>query len=189
MIAVTSAVAGEGRTTVALGLAEMLASDLGVIVTLVDADFDRPTITERFGMVGAPGLSDVIRGDLGFAEVGTMASERLHVVPAGSSSSGMTSLLRQLCSCAPFRQPNMREGVTVLDLPALLNEAYTSVAAQCADAVVLVVRAGGAPADTIRAAIARLEDNAPRGVVFIGAPQPPFLEQLTSWFKGRRRHD
>jgi Mrp family chromosome partitioning ATPase len=189
VIAVTSAVAGEGRTTVALGLAETLADDLETIVTLVDADFDHSTVTERYGLVGAAGLSDVLSGDLTLADVGAMVSERLRVVPIGSSSPSTRSLLRQIPESPLFGPPTVGQDVTILDLPPLLNDAYSSVAAQIADAVVLVVRAGGASEASIRAAIARLEDNVPRGVVFIEAPPPPSVQSFSRWLKRLRQRE
>lgn len=188
LIAVASAVAGEGRTSVALGLAETLADDLACTVTLIDADFEHPAITQRFEMRDAHGLSDVLRGERRYEDVGTKVSRNLRVVPIGSAAAGASSLLRQMTEIAPFRLPGTTEGITIIDLPPLLSEAYSGLAAQSADAIILVVRAGAAPADDIRAAIGRLENADPRGVVFIDAPPPRAVQWFSRLLKvGRRR--
>jgi Mrp family chromosome partitioning ATPase len=59
VILVTSAHRGEGRTTVAEGLARALG-DGGVPTLLVAGDLRRPTLHERFGVPRTPGLAEVL---------------------------------------------------------------------------------------------------------------------------------
>lgn len=62
LVAVTSAVAAEGKSTAALGLAVSLARN-GRRVLLVDADFRRPSLSSHFETRASPdGLSTVLSG-------------------------------------------------------------------------------------------------------------------------------
>ncbi len=58
-ILVTSAVVGEGKSTVARNLA-LAYLEAGVSVALVDADLRRPSLAADFGVRNEPGLADVL---------------------------------------------------------------------------------------------------------------------------------
>ena len=59
VVLLTSATAGEGKSTTAANLAVLLART-GLRVLLVDADLHRPTLHRRFGLSAAFGLSQVL---------------------------------------------------------------------------------------------------------------------------------
>lgn len=180
VIGITSSISGEGRTTVALGLAHTLAADLDVPVTLVEVDLERPGLALHFGIAPAPGLCEVLRGDYQLTEVMRPVSENLLVVPTGTVGPDSARLLRQLPAHDPFHSPQAPAGVIILDLPPIINHSYSSLAATVADAVVLVVRAGVTPIEVVREAIARLEDRPPQGVVFNGP-----RSALPAWWPGK----
>ncbi|MBV9280907.1 MAG: hypothetical protein JOZ41_12565 [Chloroflexi bacterium] len=167
VVGITSSISGEGRTTVALGLAHTLATDLDTEVLLVDADFVRPSLAGRLGFEASPGLPDVLRGEARLADVTRQMSERLFVVTNDAGADGMR-LLRQLAGQDPFASSRARGVVMILDLPPILNHSYSALAASAADALVLVIRAGVTPADTVRDAVKRLKDRPPQGVVLNG---------------------
>lgn len=180
VIGVTSAIAGEGRTTVALGLARTLAHDLDCMVSLIDADLERPSLAERFDLNGSFGLADVLRGEMRLADVRCLVAPNLCVVTAGTDSDTAAGLLRQLPINNPFHGREGLPGVTILDLPPLLGFGYSSVAARAADAILLVVRAGVTPAEVVREGVVRLEDRPPRGVVLNG-----LRSSLPAWWPER----
>ncbi len=81
---VTSATAGEGKTTVASNLAISWAQT-GASVCLVEADLRRPTASALFGVDGSLGLSDVLVGDRSLEEVLVAWNHSmLTLLPAGS---------------------------------------------------------------------------------------------------------
>ncbi|MGB0712069.1 MAG: GumC family protein [Gammaproteobacteria bacterium] len=65
-VAVTSALASEGKSTLTLWLAQTAVSQ-GRRVIIVDCDLRKPKVHEMFGFDGALGITDVIAGDLSLA--------------------------------------------------------------------------------------------------------------------------
>jgi hypothetical protein len=99
------------------------------------------------------------------------------VVPVGMAGRNVARLLRRLPLDDPFHHAERSSGITILDLPPIVNHGYGALAAGAADATVLVVRAGVTPLPMVREAIARLEDQPPQGVVFNGP-----RSALPSWW-------
>src|SRR5260370_754772 len=61
VLAVCSALAGEGKTTVGVGLAVTIAQDFpDRRVLLVETDLRRPVLAEDFGIDSSPGLLDCL---------------------------------------------------------------------------------------------------------------------------------
>ncbi len=82
-IMVTSAMSGEGKTTLACHLAISLAQS-GRKTLLIDADLRRPAIHQVFGIPGSPGLSDVLRQKADLAHVIQRHSIKgFSILPAG----------------------------------------------------------------------------------------------------------
>jgi Mrp family chromosome partitioning ATPase len=168
VIGITSAITGEGRTTVALGLARTLALDLDTTILLVDADLVRPSLAARLGVPPTRGFPRALEGQASLEEVMQQVSERLFVVTSDATEADSARLLRRLSEHDPFRTFRARGAVTILDLPPILGHSYSALAASVADAIVLVIRAGVTPADTVREAIERLKDRPLRGAVLNG---------------------
>jgi non-specific protein-tyrosine kinase len=170
VIGITSAMRGEGRTTIALGLAETLAQDLDTEIAVIDTDLVRPSLAARLSMPTSRGLTRVLRGEVSIDEVIQPLSERLFVVTSDAAEDESARLLRRLSEDDPFRSLRARGAVTILDLPPILEHSYSSLVASVADAVILVIRAGVTPANTARDAIDRLGDAALQGAVLNGEP-------------------
>lgn len=112
MIGITSAIRGEGRSTVATGMARTLSADLDVPVLLVEADLARPSLARHFQVAEGPGLCDVLRDDRVLTEVRHRISENLWLIPAGDAgldaarlSHLLPPLLRHLPEIGPFNPP------------------------------------------------------------------------------------
>ncbi|HEY1421268.1 MAG TPA: hypothetical protein VGG90_11260, partial [Candidatus Dormibacteraeota bacterium] len=62
VLGVTSALQGEGKTTIALGIATAIAADTGEPTVLLECDLETSS-DEFFGLQDGPGLSDWLEGE------------------------------------------------------------------------------------------------------------------------------
>ncbi|MGI8622846.1 MAG: P-loop NTPase [Solirubrobacteraceae bacterium] len=67
VVVVTSAVPGEGKSTVVRYLAEAF-SEWGKTVAVIDADLRRPSLTRLYGAYGKSGLTDLVSAEAGTRE-------------------------------------------------------------------------------------------------------------------------
>ncbi|WP_148219646.1 GumC family protein [Azospirillum sp. B510] len=141
VVMLTSSVAGEGKTTLAVALSAFLA-DTGRRVVIVDCDTRRPAVHRFLGGGGPPkGLTDLLEGDATLDQVVHVDERRrVAVIAAGRpvdrpqillGSKGMLSLLVELAE---------RYDVVVLDTPPVLSVSDALILAPLADRILYVVR-------------------------------------------------
>ena len=107
VVLISSARAGEGKTTVALMLARAWA-DAGEKVLVVETDLRRPRLAAELKLENALGLGDVLAGRAVLSSViQKTASERLHLVAAGTVPENPTELLASQAMTAALGE--MRE--------------------------------------------------------------------------------
>ena len=155
IVAITSAMPAEGKTTLAVGLARVAAIG-GQHVIVIDCDIRMRSINRVLGIAPTEGLQQVLAGERSWRDVvGVDQASGAHVLPA----SGMTS--KDL-----FNSDDMQKLVSelskeydlvVLDCAPVFAVAETRVIASLADAVVVTARAGRTPARALSAAIEQLE--------------------------------
>jgi Mrp family chromosome partitioning ATPase len=168
-LAVCSAIAGEGKTTVALGLAVTIAQDYPELrIALVETDFQRPVLAQDFAVESRPGLIDCIVEDLPpESAIRSTFLPNLYLLPAGGSGQPVGRVLRW--SRMAITMAVLRESfdILILDLPAILVNSDALPLTDFAEAVLFVVRAGVTPASLVNKAIAQLDDSREklRGVV------------------------
>ena len=151
-IAIVSPLDGEGRTTVAVGLARSLA-DAGRHVALLDADLRDPGVASRTGVPAMPGLSDVLqgRGDLnGVLYLVDGFKGRLTVLPAGSPSTLGAELLGSEQMATLLAWLSERHDFVVIDTPPFLASTGTLPLVARTSGVVAVARLNQTPRDAVR---------------------------------------
>ena len=134
---VTSAVPGEGKSTVSLSLARAMA-DAGSPVILIDADLRRPTVAKKLKLDAKVGLTQVLAGQVEIANaVHQLDESNLFVLPAGRIPPNPSELLgsdkmRQLIN------ELSEEFIVVVDVPPLLPVTDASLLSHSVDGVILV---------------------------------------------------
>jgi Mrp family chromosome partitioning ATPase len=162
----TSAIAGEGKTFLARLTAEAMVEDSGVPVTLLECDWENPTLSSAYDLPPGPGLSEWLHGRCSLEAIRRPVANGLTVIPAGDSISNTTQLLKT------FRQRGAEsvlvdpDELLIIDLPATVTTAYGPFAAQLADALLLVIRMGVTPEPFVAEACQYLKDLPVEGVIF-----------------------
>jgi non-specific protein-tyrosine kinase len=169
---VTSAVSGEARTDTAIDLAVNVART-GRRVVLVEADLRRPRMAQALGLHEAPGLADLVAGEVALADaLQTWEAGHLRVLPSGTPPPDPTTLLSSRYLRQLLRTLEAEADLVVLDSPPLLPFADAAILAAEVEAVVLVVRVGKSRYDQVRRALEGLASVGARvlGAIVTAAP-------------------
>ncbi|MGE3267414.1 MAG: CpsD/CapB family tyrosine-protein kinase [Chloroflexota bacterium] len=171
IVAVTSAIAGEGKTTVALGLAVMVAQDFPERrVLLVETDLRAPVLAVDFDVEPNPGLAEALEGvypvGLGYRET---FLPNLRLLPAGELTPNPSRLLRSSRFAGVLAATRRNHDLVILDAPALLVTSDSALVTDQADGVIMVVRSGITPAPIVNRALEMVDGERLRGVVLNGA--------------------
>lgn len=154
--AVTSAVAGEGKTSVASNLAISWAQS-GASVCLVEADLRRPGISGVLGIDGSIGLSDVLVGERDLDQVLVPWNhDMLTVLPAGSLPPDPAALLGSTAMATLVTSLRDRFDIVVYDTPPMLSVTDAVVLGEHVDGVVLVIRSGSTRRDQLASCLETL---------------------------------
>lgn len=141
VVLVTSSVPNEGKSTVALNMAEALGRMENVL--LIDADMRRPSLTSLLGVeVESPGLSSLISGNAGLKEsIRKLKNSNVSVLTTGSvkginpleivSSKRLAKLVEQL---------GQHYDRIIIDSPPIHAVSDGLVLSTYADSVVFVVK-------------------------------------------------
>jgi capsular exopolysaccharide synthesis family protein len=141
-VVVTSAVAGEGKSTTACNLAITLAQ-AGIRVALVEADLRRPKVSEYLGVEGSVGLTSVLIGRVGLDDaLQSWGRNGLAVLASGPIPPNPSELLGTAHMVNLLRQLQERFDVVIIDAPPLLPVTDAAVLSRICDGAVLVVRYG-----------------------------------------------
>ena len=156
IIAVTSSVPGEGKTTTSANLALSLAQ-MGSVL-LIDADLRKPSLAKRFDIpVFHPGLSNLITGTEQFSEC-VHLDERsgVAIMPSGQIPSNPLELLSSARFDELLKVLKTKYDHIIIDTPPTQAVSDALVIAQSVDSVVYVVRADVTRVKPIKAGLERL---------------------------------
>jgi capsular exopolysaccharide synthesis family protein len=142
----TSATAGEGKTLLSINLAYTLSQLENTHVLLVDGDLRRPTVESTLGISDTKGITEYLRGEIGFDDAVQQLAPKLDVITARatehSSDHVHSPLMEKLLAHA-----STKYDVVVVDGPPLFPIVDAQVLGGHVDAVLLVVRAEHTPYD------------------------------------------
>jgi capsular exopolysaccharide synthesis family protein len=138
-VLITSAMRGEGKSSVAANLAATIAQT-NRSVLLIDGNLRKPTLHETFGVTNSVGFSDVLVGNVQPEEAWQKLGDfELYLMPSGSSLEPGTDLLSSERARSVLRQLGRQYDIVLIDSPAA--EAYSDAAtlAPVVDGVIVVV--------------------------------------------------
>ncbi len=139
IVAITSANAGEGKSTVAANLAVTLAQ-AGNTVCLVSADVRRPTVDQFFQVPDHTGLMDVLDGSVALDDALVQVAG-LSLLTSGRPHTTPTDLLQSAAMAKTMTTLRASFDYTVVDTPPILAVADLLVMASMLDVVMFVVSA------------------------------------------------
>jgi capsular exopolysaccharide synthesis family protein len=141
VIAVTSSIPSEGKTTVAINLASTLA-EAGFSVCLVDADLRRPTVAKVLGLLSPVGLTSVLIHQIELSEAMQNAGSSFYVLTSGPTPPNPSEVLASSYVRDVIRSLLDKVDYVVVDTAPLLPVADGSEVAALADGTLLVARHG-----------------------------------------------
>lgn len=157
ILLVTSALPGEGKTTITVNLGATLAS-LGHKVVVVDCDMRRPACHRSTGVPNKPGFVQCLTGHVTLKEavIPVPGVPDLSVIPCGPIPPNPAEILSSPVTLDMLRKLREQFDYVLIDSPPLMSVADSRILATAADAVVLVVRGYATPFDAARRAKAFL---------------------------------
>lgn len=172
VVQITSASAGEGKTTTVSNLAVAIAQ-AGDRVAVVCCDLRRPRLHERMQASLQPGLTDVLLGDVDLTAAVQRTPFGVYVVPAGSPPPNPSELLSTEKAAAVVRSLAQEVDLVILDCPPVLPVTDALVVSRLADATVVVADSRSTERRAIRRTLQQLQQvGAPVvGLVLNGLPE------------------
>lgn len=142
-ILVTSPLPHEGKSTVAVNLATVLAQN-GRRVLLIDADLRRPVLHKRLQLANRCGLSELfVQPELQLGDaVRSTEIKNVSVITSGSVPPNPSELVGSEKMAEILRHAQHDADIVIIDAPPLIPVTDAAVLGQRVDGVLLVVRAG-----------------------------------------------
>lgn len=162
-VMVTSPRAGDGKTFVAIHLAQALASQGDSEVVLIDAHLDRPSIATRLGITAEIGLRDYLCDtpiQLSDVLVATDVPGLL-LLPAGPAARPNMTLGGRLRGVLTDLRQSCGDRIVVFDTPpALAGSSMPYLLAPLVDEVIVVVAADETEAASVGETLERFQEHA-----------------------------
>jgi Mrp family chromosome partitioning ATPase len=156
-IAVTSCHRGEGRSTVALALAQLERTIYDRRTLLVELDLERPSLAEALDLPDGAGIAEVLRAETSVESALRWTDNDLAVLSAGDPRGAPAALLAQVVT------GDLLEGLAglfdtlVVDAPPLEGTGSAALVVRRCASPLLVVRAGVAELRDIKRAAAMFD--------------------------------
>jgi capsular exopolysaccharide synthesis family protein len=148
---ITSPLPRDGKSTVALNLATSLADEEKAKVLLLEADLHRPSLLAHLGMERITGLTELVEdGADPKSAIRKIEPLGFYFLSAGRTAENPPELLQSERFHALLRGFKACFDWVLIDCPPAYPLADVTVLRSCADAVVLVVRAGSTPREAVQ---------------------------------------
>ena len=186
-LAISSSLPGEGKTTVALHLAQAAAA-LGQRVLLVDTDLRAPSLSHVLELPTSPGLSDIMSNNLSLPEA-------IHTIQEGTQISVLTAGIPPADPTSCLASQKMRVlandcaedyDLVIYDLPPL-GLADSTIISNLTNGLMLVAKLGLVQRSNLEDKLHNLAmSKVPiLGIVVNGMPENEFHSSVSSSYKAK----
>jgi capsular exopolysaccharide synthesis family protein len=157
VVAVTSALPDEGKTTISMCLARVAAMS-GQRVCVVDCDLRKQSINDVVDVETDVGILQVLAGEAPWrSAIVNDPNSDAHVLPVASSGFTPRDVFGSDAMGKLVRDLRAYYDLVILDCAPVLAVAETRILVGLADTTVLIARAGRTPIGAMRAAVAHTE--------------------------------
>lgn len=167
-ILVTSAMAGEGKSLIAINLAIAIATELHSYALIADCDLRNPALSRMFGFQELKGLSDYLTGDIPLQDLLIKTSvDKLSILPGGATHENPVELIgsNKMKSLVTDLEARYADRYIILDSSPLLATTEPSVLNDMVDGILYVIKAGDTPRESVQQALKLVDKNKIIGVV------------------------
>lgn len=182
VIGVTSATHGEGKTLISIGIAMALAADTQEPTMLLECELECPSFYQYFDLPRERGLAEWLDGSASPRIARLPYLPQLIVIHAGAPRPDPARLLYQLNGSNVIAELKTQFRNIVLDLPPLLDIAYSSLAAKLAEHLLLVARYGATHMEDLEKVMFLLGPDRVSGIVLNAAEYraPEWLRRMAT---------
>jgi capsular exopolysaccharide synthesis family protein len=169
-LAVSSPLAGDGKTTAAINLAAVTSMSVGRRVLLMDCDMRKPRVHQALGLRPEAGLAEVLADQVPLDRaIIKIEGMNLDVLPVRGRPSNPSELLGSPRMRELIQEVAGRYDRVLIDTPAVLGVPDAKAVAELCDGIVVIVRANLTSQQDVEAALEILDRRRLLGLVLNGA--------------------
>lgn len=164
---ITSAVPGEGKTTVALHLAKAISFEIHKKTILIDGDLRKPAI-HFDGLQHAKGLTDFLSDNLPLSEVLLdSGTANLRVILSGPMTQKSTELIgsKRMEDLLTSLKASENSTYILIDSSPIISSSEPLLFSKMVDGIILVILADRTPRETVQRAIKLIDSQKIIGIV------------------------
>lgn len=182
VIAVTSAIPGEGKSLCAVNLARSFGNDIHRKVLLVDCDIRRPNVHNFFGLPIGPGLSDAFLMGKPLHSVVRAVEPGMHVITAGEAEVDPVQVIEDAGFAEMLYQLKDRYEYIILDCPPVLLCPEPITLSSIAEGTLMVVRSWKTSKTLVQDAIDAIGEKRCMGLILNDAVEPTGQYNYASYY-------
>ncbi len=168
---ISSTFSGEGKSLIAINLAITIAMELNSHALLMDCDLRNPSLSRWFGVDKAKGLSDYLLGNAELPDlIMKTGIDKLNILTGGSSQDNPVELVgsKKMEGLVDELKLRYSDRYIILDSSPVLATTEPHVLYNMVDCILLVIRAGVTPRESVQQAIKFLGKEKITGVILNG---------------------